>query len=72
MSRRQARKTAGSRPILREMEQQGIHVRAAGRATLVEEIPEAYKDVAEVVDVVEGAGVSRKVAQLRPIGVIKG
>jgi len=72
MSRTQARKVAGSRPIVQEMERQGIIVRAAGRATLVEEIPEAYKDVAEVVDVVEGAGISRKVAQLRPIGVIKG
>jgi tRNA-splicing ligase RtcB len=72
MSRTQARKRAGSRPIAEELEEQGILVRAAGRATLVEEIPEAYKDVAEVVDVVEGAGISRKVAQLRPIGVIKG
>lgn len=72
MSRRQARKTAGSRPIVRQMEEQGIIVRAAGRATLVEEIPEAYKDVAEVVDVVQGAGISRKVAKLKPIGVIKG
>jgi tRNA-splicing ligase RtcB len=72
MSRRQARRTAGGRPIVREMEEQGIIVRAAGRATLVEEIPEAYKDVAEVVDVVQGAGISRKVAQLRPLGVIKG
>ena len=72
MSRRQARKTAGKRAIVREMEEQGIIVRAAGRATLVEEIPEAYKDVAEVVDVVQGAGISRKVAQLRPMGVIKG
>ncbi len=72
MSRRQARKTAGKRAIVREMEEQGIIVRASGRATLVEEIPEAYKDVAEVVDVVQGAGISQKVAQLRPMGVIKG
>lgn len=72
MSRRQARKTARSRHITREMEERGIIVRAAGRATLVEEIPEAYKDVAEVVDVVQGAGISKKVVQLKPIGVIKG
>jgi tRNA-splicing ligase RtcB len=72
MSRRKARKVAGSRSITRELEQKGICVRAAGRATLVEEIPEAYKDVAEVVDVVQGAGISRKVAELRPMGVIKG
>jgi tRNA-splicing ligase RtcB len=72
MSRRQARRIAGGRPIVREMEDRGIIVRSAGRATLVEEISEAYKDVAEVVDIVHGAGISRKVAQLRPIGVIKG
>jgi tRNA-splicing ligase RtcB len=54
------------------MEDQGIYVRSAGRATLMEEIPEAYKDVSEVVDVVHGAGISKKVAQLRPLGVIKG
>jgi tRNA-splicing ligase RtcB len=72
MSRRQARKTARSRHVAREMQERGIIVRAAGRATLVEEIPEAYKDVAEVVDVVQGAGISRKVVQLRPLGVIKG
>ena len=72
MSRRQARKNARSRHIMREMEERGVIVRAAGRATLVEEIPEAYKDVAEVVDVVQGAGISKKVVQLKPIGVIKG
>jgi tRNA-splicing ligase RtcB len=38
----------------------------------MEEIPEAYKDVSQVVDVVDGAGISKKVAQLRPLGVIKG
>jgi tRNA-splicing ligase RtcB len=41
-------------------------------ATVAEEIPEAYKDVAEVVEVVERAGLSRKVARLRPVGVVKG
>ena len=44
----------------------------AGMATVAEEMPEAYKDVADVVNVVHGAGVAVKVAQLRPIGVIKG
>ncbi len=68
----QAKKAARGRAIAREMEDQGIYVRSAGRATLAEEIPEAYKDVSEVVDVVHGAGISKKVAQLRPMGVIKG
>ena len=43
-----------------------------GRATVAEEMPEAYKDVADVVGVVHDAGISTRVAQLRPIGVIKG
>jgi len=45
---------------------------AAGAATVAEEMPEAYKDVADVVNVVHEAGLARRVAQLRPIGVIKG
>ena len=57
---------------MQELEAQGIYVRAAGRATLMEEIPEAYKDVAQVVEVVHGAGIGRKVAQIRPVGVVKG
>ncbi|MDP1759370.1 MAG: RtcB family protein [Thermodesulfovibrionales bacterium] len=47
-------------------------VRSAGRETLAEEMPEAYKDVSDVVDVVHKAGISKKVARLRPLGVIKG
>jgi tRNA-splicing ligase RtcB len=72
LSRTQAKKTAHGRPIVRELEESGIYVRATGRATLLEEMPEAYKDVRQVVDVVDGAGISKKVAQLRPLGVIKG
>ena len=72
MSRTQAKKSARGRPIVQELEKQGIYVRSAGRATLMEEIPEAYKDVRDVVDVVHGAGISRKVVQLRPLAVIKG
>jgi tRNA-splicing ligase RtcB len=47
-------------------------VRAAGRATLAEEMPEAYKDVADVVKVVEQAGLGRIVARLKPMVVVKG
>jgi tRNA-splicing ligase RtcB len=72
LSRTQAKKAARGRAIVRELEERGIHVRSAGRATLMEEIPEAYKDVSEVVEVVHRAGISKKVAQLRPLGVIKG
>jgi tRNA-splicing ligase RtcB len=50
----------------------GIIVRAKGRSTLAEEAPEAYKDVEAVVDVVHKAGISKKVARMKPLGVIKG
>jgi tRNA-splicing ligase RtcB (3'-phosphate/5'-hydroxy nucleic acid ligase) len=72
MSRHQAIKKAKGRKIWREMEDKGIIVRSAGRETLAEEMSEAYKDVSDVVDVVHRAGISTKVARLRPIGVIKG
>ncbi len=72
MSRNQAKKKAKGRAIWREMEDKGIIVRATGRSTLAEEMPEAYKNVSNVVEVVHNAGLSRKVARLRPLGVIKG
>lgn len=72
MSRKQAMRVSKGRAIIRELEDQGITVRSAGKTTLREEIPEAYKDVSQVVDVVSGAGISKKVARLRPMGVIKG
>lgn len=72
MSRHQAIKRAKGRAIWREMEDRGIIVRAAGRGTLAEEMSEAYKDISDVVEVVHKAGISRKVARLRPLGVIKG
>jgi tRNA-splicing ligase RtcB len=72
LSRTQAKKSAKGRHIAHELEAQGIYVRVAGRATLMEEMPEAYKDVSDVVGVVHQAGISKTVAQLRPLGVIKG
>jgi tRNA-splicing ligase RtcB len=72
MSRKQAMKVSKGRAIVRELEDQGITIRSAGKATVREEIPEAYKDVSQVVEVVYGAGISRKVVRLRPMGVIKG
>ena len=72
MSRHQATKAAKGRVIGRELEDKGIVVKGASRGTLDEEIPEAYKDVNEVVDVVHRAGISKKVVKLVPMGVIKG
>ncbi|MFH1674907.1 MAG: RtcB family protein [Pseudomonadota bacterium] len=72
MSRTKAKKSSKGRAIQRELEDKGIIVRWTGRSTLQEEMPEAYKDISEVADVVHGAGISRKVARLRPVGVVKG
>ena len=72
MSRAQAKRSVRGRAILEELRARGVHVRAAGMATVAEEMPEAYKDVADVVRVVHDAGISTRVAQLRPLGVIKG
>jgi tRNA-splicing ligase RtcB len=72
MSRSEADRTSRGRDIAAELEKQGILVMAESKATLREEIPEAYKDVGEVVEVVEQAGISKKVAYARPLGVIKG
>ena len=72
LSRRKAIEATKGRAIDKDLEKQGIFVRAEGRRTLHEEVPEAYKDVDEVVKVVDAAGLSRRVARLRPIGVIKG
>ncbi|MBD3427142.1 MAG: RNA-splicing ligase RtcB [Candidatus Omnitrophica bacterium] len=72
MSRTAAKKSTRGRNIVKELDQKGITVRFTGKSTLNEEVSEAYKDVTEVVDIVEGARISVKVARLRPIGVIKG
>jgi tRNA-splicing ligase RtcB len=72
MSRTAAVKAARGRRLDAELRAQGVVARAAGRAALAEEMPEAYKDVKDVVDVVHRFGISRRVARLRPIGVIKG
>ena len=72
LSRRKAKKAAADRNIYRELADKGIIVKSESSRTLMEEIPEAYKDVRNVVDACQGAGISRIVAQLRPIGCIKG
>ena len=72
MSRNQALRTARGRSIPQEMEARGVYVRAASKATLAEEMPEAYKDVSKVVEVVHRAGISKLVAKIVPLGSIKG
>jgi tRNA-splicing ligase RtcB len=72
MSRTAAVKAARGRRIADELLARGVLSRVTGRHALEEEMPEAYKDVLDVVNVVEGFGISRKVARLRPVGVVKG
>ncbi len=72
MSRTAARKSSYALNAKQRLEDQGIIVRAETRDGITEEIPEAYKDVDEVINVVHGAGLSKRVARLKPIGVIKG
>ena len=72
MSRTRATKASRGRSIPREMAARGVIVMASGRRTLQEEIPEAYKDLDDVVEVVHRAGLSTKVARLRALGCIKG
>jgi tRNA-splicing ligase RtcB len=72
LSRTQAIKVGKGRAIKKEMAQRGVIVIATGKGTLAEEMPEAYKNIDEVVEAVHGAGISRKVARLKAVGCIKG
>jgi tRNA-splicing ligase RtcB len=72
MSRTQAMKAGRGRSITKELAARGIIVIASGKGTLSEEMPEAYKDLDQVVEVVHRAGISKKVAKLRALGCIKG
>ncbi len=71
-SRTQALKSAHGRDLFAEMKERGVTLMATGRRTVAEEMPEAYKNIHLVVDAIEKAGISRKVARLRPVGVVKG
>jgi tRNA-splicing ligase RtcB (3'-phosphate/5'-hydroxy nucleic acid ligase) len=72
MSRTKAKKVMSGPELKKSLEDRGITVAASQWRLLAEEAPYAYKDVSQVVDACEGAGLSRKVARLRPVGVVKG
>jgi tRNA-splicing ligase RtcB len=72
LSRKAAVRKGQGRSITAELERQGVTVSARNRKTLAEEMPEAYKDVSEVVDVMAGTGLLARVVRVRPVGVIKG
>lgn len=72
LSRAQAKRQIWGKDLIKELEQQGIEIRASSFRGLAEEAPQAYKDVDIVVESVVGAGLAKKVALLRPLVVIKG
>jgi len=72
MSRTKALDRTRGRSISKELAEKGIYVLSASNEVLREEVPEAYKDIDVVVDAVHRAGISRKVARMRPLGVVKG
>jgi tRNA-splicing ligase RtcB len=72
MSRAQSKKQSQSLNIDQEMARRGVVALYQGRGTMAEEMPHAYKDVADVVETMDRAGISKRVARFRPVGVIKG
>jgi tRNA-splicing ligase RtcB len=72
MSRHQALKNWRGEQIVKELGNRGIYVHPASIKVAAEEAPGAYKNIQKVVDVVQGAGISKKVAKLKPLGVVKG
>ena len=72
LSRTAAKREIGGAELRRELEGRGIVVRSPSNKGLAEEAPFAYKDVERVVEIVERAGLARRVARVRPLGVVKG
>ena len=72
MSRKGAKRKGKGRNLLEEMKQRGVVVKARGMGTVAEEMPYAYKDVESVVSVMHNAGITRRVARLKPLAVVKG
>ncbi|MFQ6128541.1 MAG: RtcB family protein [Thermoplasmata archaeon] len=72
MSRRQATRTFRANQIRGQLERKGIYIHAASMKGIVEEAPDAYKDILDVVRVTDGAGISSIVARMSPMGVVKG
>lgn len=72
LSRKAAMRQAGKRSIRKELQERGIYVKADSKRTIMEEMPDAYKNIADVINVVEKTGIARIVAELQPMGVLKG
>lgn len=71
-SRTQAKKQSKGKNLIAELNANGIAIQAKGYKTIAEEMPYAYKDVFDVVDIMHNAGISNRVAKIKPVGVIKG
>ncbi|RLF33451.1 MAG: RNA-splicing ligase RtcB [Thermoplasmata archaeon] len=72
LSRHQALKKWRGEQVVKELKERGIYVHATSMKVAAEESPDAYKDIRNVVDIVHGAGISKKVVKLVPLGVVKG
>jgi tRNA-splicing ligase RtcB (3'-phosphate/5'-hydroxy nucleic acid ligase) len=72
LSRAKARRNIGYEEVLAKLQESGISIRVASPKLVMEEAPESYKDVIQVVDTCHAAGISKKAIKLRPIAVIKG
>lgn len=71
-SRTKAKKAGKGKNLIEELKRGGVSIQAKGYKTIAEEMPYAYKDVSDIVDIMHNAGISSKVARIKPIGVIKG
>jgi len=72
LSRGEAKRRLGGEDVRKQLSDMGVFVLGASKATIAEEMPFAYKDVAEVVEVVANGGLASKVARIRPLGCVKG
>jgi len=72
LSRAKSRRNIDYNDVLEKLQQQGIAIRVASPKLVMEEAPESYKNVTDVVDTCHEAGISKKTVKLRPIAVIKG
>ena len=72
LSRAKSRRTIRYEDVLTSLEEKGISIRVASPKLVMEEAPESYKDVTQVVNTCHAAGISNKVLKLRPVAVVKG
>ena len=72
LGRREALRRLDFDEVIGELREKGIAVMSKGKKTLVEEAPQAYKDVSVVVDIIDTLGIAKKVARMVPLGVVKG